>query len=237
MSLAAEKNEQSMEDILSSIRKIISEEDQNQHPSSVLEDNAPASDEEPLVLTKIIHDDDNVVSLKETVTVREDAMAEQTEVDAVKVDETQTAQVDNTEEAMTLQEEQMVADVIEEAPVADELQANPEVTEETSAQDDASAVNNMDDVVSSEALTQAAAALSSLSKLGPEQAKSVDPVGGQTVENLMREVLRPLLREWIDANLPSMVRVVVNEHVERIVRQMGHDTSTSEKTEDVQDAS
>lgn len=41
----------------------------------------------------------------------------------------------------------------------------------------------------------------------------------QTLENLTREILRPLLKEWLDANLPLLVRWVVNEQVENIIRQ------------------
>ncbi len=44
-------------------------------------------------------------------------------------------------------------------------------------------------------------------------------MGGQTLETLMREMLKPLLKDWLDANLPSLVRSVVTQQVEKIVGQ------------------
>ncbi len=38
-------------------------------------------------------------------------------------------------------------------------------------------------------------------------------------EDLVRETARPLVKEWLDDNLPTLVREVVNDHVERMVRQ------------------
>ncbi len=32
----------------------------------------------------------------------------------------------------------------------------------------------------------------------------------------MKDVLRPILKEWLDANLPEMVERIVREEVERI---------------------
>lgn len=43
--------------------------------------------------------------------------------------------------------------------------------------------------------------------------------GGQALENLMREMLRPLLKEWLDIYLPSIVRSIVAEQVDKIVQQ------------------
>ncbi len=80
-------------------------------------------------------------------------------------------------------------------------------------------------LVSSATISEAAQALHSLNKFASESPRCPDPrlnegMGGQTVENLVREILRPLLKEWLDANLPTLVRWVVNEQVERIVRQV-----------------
>ncbi|HUX78717.1 MAG TPA: DUF2497 domain-containing protein [Alphaproteobacteria bacterium] len=80
-------------------------------------------------------------------------------------------------------------------------------------------------LVSQSTVSEAAIALQSLNKFASESTFRSDPrlndgMGGQTVENLVREILRPLLKEWLDANLPTLVRWVVNEQVERIVRQV-----------------
>jgi len=41
--------------------------------------------------------------------------------------------------------------------------------------------------------------------------------GGPTIEDLVRAELRPLLKEWLDANLPTMVERLVRAEIERVV--------------------
>ena len=42
--------------------------------------------------------------------------------------------------------------------------------------------------------------------------------GGITLEELVREMLRPMLQEWLDEHLPGVVERLVREEVERIAR-------------------
>lgn len=41
----------------------------------------------------------------------------------------------------------------------------------------------------------------------------------KSLETIVRELLRPMLKDWLDANLPSIVEKKVREEVERIARQ------------------
>ena len=41
--------------------------------------------------------------------------------------------------------------------------------------------------------------------------------GGPTIEDLVREELRPLLKEWLDANLPALAERLVRTEIERVV--------------------
>ncbi len=41
--------------------------------------------------------------------------------------------------------------------------------------------------------------------------------GGPTIEDLVREELRPLLKQWLDTNLPPMVERLVRTEIERVV--------------------
>jgi uncharacterized protein len=41
--------------------------------------------------------------------------------------------------------------------------------------------------------------------------------GGPTIEDLVREEIRPLLKEWLDANLPPLVERLVRAEIERVV--------------------
>jgi cell pole-organizing protein PopZ len=45
------------------------------------------------------------------------------------------------------------------------------------------------------------------------------PKGGRTLEDVVSELLRPLLKAWLDENLPTIVQAKVEEEVERIARR------------------
>ncbi|RAK68489.1 DUF2497 domain-containing protein [Phenylobacterium kunshanense] len=44
------------------------------------------------------------------------------------------------------------------------------------------------------------------------------PAEGRTLEDVVRELLRPLLQQWLDDNLPGIVQTAVEAEVERIAR-------------------
>jgi cell pole-organizing protein PopZ len=44
------------------------------------------------------------------------------------------------------------------------------------------------------------------------------PAEGRTLEDVVRELLRPLLKQWLDENLPAIVHTAVSQEVERISR-------------------
>lgn len=81
-----------------------------------------------------------------------------------------------------------------------------------------------DSLLSRNTMSETMQAFHILNSLEQEKSKSSEPytqeeMGGQTIENLMREMLKPLLKEWLNTHLPSLVRSVVTEQVEKIVRQ------------------
>ncbi|MDE2200945.1 MAG: DUF2497 domain-containing protein, partial [Rhodospirillales bacterium] len=41
--------------------------------------------------------------------------------------------------------------------------------------------------------------------------------GGPTIEDMVREELRPLLKAWLDTNLPVLVERLVRAEIERVV--------------------
>lgn len=43
--------------------------------------------------------------------------------------------------------------------------------------------------------------------------------GGPTIEDIVREELRPLLKQWLDANLPDVVERLVRAEIDRLVRR------------------
>ena len=44
------------------------------------------------------------------------------------------------------------------------------------------------------------------------------PAEGRTLEDVVREMLRPLLKAWLDENLPGIVQATVDQEVDRIAR-------------------
>lgn len=82
-----------------------------------------------------------------------------------------------------------------------------------------------DRLISDQAAAQSIAALSALNQLGgrSEPGMTTDiPMGdGQrSIEEMVREMLRPLLKDWLDANLPVIIERVVKDEVARIVREV-----------------
>jgi cell pole-organizing protein PopZ len=67
-------------------------------------------------------------------------------------------------------------------------------------------------LVGDHAATLAASAFGSLSSA------LLMPKDGRTLEDVVRELLRPLLKEWLDQNLPRIVETKVEEEVHRIAR-------------------
>lgn len=51
--------------------------------------------------------------------------------------------------------------------------------------------------------------------------ETVRPAQPQTVEDLMKEMLRPMLKAWLDDNLPSLVERLVRAEIERVTRSRG----------------
>jgi cell pole-organizing protein PopZ len=71
-------------------------------------------------------------------------------------------------------------------------------------------------LVAPEAAAAAAVSVSSLVRTLTDRAVQVHS-GGPTVEDIVREELRPLLKSWLDANLPSLVERLVRAEIERVV--------------------
>jgi len=71
-------------------------------------------------------------------------------------------------------------------------------------------------LVAPEAAAAAAVSVGSLVRTLTDRAVQVRS-GGPTVEDIVREELRPLLKSWLDANLPSLVERLVRAEIDRVV--------------------
>jgi cell pole-organizing protein PopZ len=59
------------------------------------------------------------------------------------------------------------------------------------------------------------------SAFGSLSAAVLMPRDGRTLEDVVRELMKPLLKEWLDTNLPRIVEAKVEEEVHRIARGRG----------------
>jgi uncharacterized protein len=72
-------------------------------------------------------------------------------------------------------------------------------------------------LVAPEAATAAANSVGSLVRtLAAERSTQVSS-GGPTIEDIVRSELRPLLKQWLDTNLPSLVERLVRAEIERVL--------------------
>ncbi|HXV00802.1 MAG TPA: DUF2497 domain-containing protein [Caulobacteraceae bacterium] len=77
------------------------------------------------------------------------------------------------------------------------------------------------DLVSDKAASDTASAFAKLSSAVKDSAGETSmsmPAPGRSLEDVVRELLRPILKEWLDSHLPEIVREHVEEEVARISR-------------------
>jgi cell pole-organizing protein PopZ len=77
-----------------------------------------------------------------------------------------------------------------------------------------------DTLLSRSSTVSSASAFAALSDFhDPEpapQSRSMPSGDGLTVEELVRETLKPILKDWLDRNLPPMVEDLVRAEIERV---------------------
>jgi uncharacterized protein len=79
-------------------------------------------------------------------------------------------------------------------------------------------------ILSSATSGAAAAAFAQLGALPRERRREGElPLGGvdRTLEDIVRDMLRPLLQTWLDENLPGIVERLVREEIGRVVGEAG----------------
>ena len=139
---------------------------------------------------------------------------------------TPAAPAERPDEVLVLDDSMMVSDpnAVAAAAAREPVQGAPAAapsatqTHEGTLLPDTSAAGRL---VAPEAAAAAAAAVGSLVKrLAGERGTAVHR-GGPTIEDLVREELRPLLKSWLDANLPVLVERVVLAEIERVLGRTG----------------
>jgi uncharacterized protein len=217
-----EQQEPSMEEILSSIRRIIADEEAEdgatddddlgaaEAESEALNEDADAlaraaEDEDPddvLELTKVVRDSGEVVDLK--------AEGGAPFADELPADR-EPAPADDQVELAVLDE------ATDQEPGA--TPSEPLKQEDQPAVETKSAIRP--ELVSATAASAASGAFAKLTEAfqqtPPEE--SVADGSGRTVEQFIEDMVRPLLKQWLDDNLPPIVERLVQKEIQKIARR------------------
>jgi cell pole-organizing protein PopZ len=194
MSEAKGQQEPSMEEILASIRRIISEDGDGAAPGAA-PTAARSGDDDVLVLTEEV-DSDGAPTLAAAPPVSESSR--------------------NEPEA----HQPLVQEDLENEPSVTLSDPEPPPADPASATEMPHAVPEFGRRLISD--TTAAASLSALSELVSRTHREPNieslPLGNanRTLEDITRELLRPILKNWLDENLPELVERIVREEIGRL---------------------
>jgi cell pole-organizing protein PopZ len=201
MSDEKSQEEPTMEEILASIRRIISENDDGEAmpadeeakaeaPAPATEPEAPEAKEEPTPAP---------------APAPEPEAAEEEILELTEVVEEETPPADNAGDGDDL--------VVEEAPSAPEPEPVPAPV---------ARVPDSDTLVADPIAAASTAALGVLAQSLNRDPGTVGNIAlgpGNTLEDLVRDMLRPMLKEWLDQNLAQLVERLVKKEIERMVRR------------------
>jgi uncharacterized protein len=81
-----------------------------------------------------------------------------------------------------------------------------------------------DSLVSSQTISASASSLSRLaqaSKTAPKRSTSFADQRNITLDQLVQDLIRPMIKQWIDTHLPSLVEEMVAKEIKRITKHLG----------------
>ncbi|QEL26381.1 DUF2497 domain-containing protein [Bosea sp. F3-2] len=190
MSAQAKPNEPSMEEILASIRRIISDDEAK--PAEAAAAEAPEPEPEPAPAPVAAIDDDVLDLGAEAALIAAPTPAPEPAPETSVVDDSDIAFVE---------EQPAVAAV---APPPPPEPAPVFAAPSAPAVDMASLLSDQ----ASSAVTNAFGQLAS----------TVLSNNARTLEDLVKDMLKPMLKTWLDDNLPTMVERLVRAEIERVAR-------------------
>ena len=200
MSAADAQAEPTMEEILASIRRIISEDDSA----------APAADASPMAEPDF---GDEVLELNEPVMEMPETVSPDFDFDALPVDDEPEVALEEIIVEDRWEEPEPVAPPppapVAAAPVAAPVYAPAPEPAPTQFPFDQGLVSNP---IADKTSTVFA-------KLAPNTTLPGMFISGNTVEAMVGELIKPMLKEWLDANLPRIVEEKVEAEVARIARR------------------
>ena len=222
------QKEPTMEEILSSIRKIIADDDavaatEPETEPAIEEDLSVFEDEDLPVEEAVIESEDDVLAaISQSM---EDATEElEAEVDdavaAVEEDSFDFVVEEDTFESFDAEDFEGVEEFVESEPVEDTFEPVAEAAPEPEleVEEDLPMPANAAPLTDTATVSAAAGALG---KLLSNVEFGEEAGGATTIDALVREMLRPMLKEWLDENLAGIVEKQVEAEVQRIARMAG----------------
>lgn len=227
--MSIEKNDQepSMEEILSSIRRIIADDDEENPaekpaPATATKkreaDPAPAARAAPAdeidfrsVVDETVgdddDDDDDVLDLTEVVEPDHHDMSD----DVPAAGEPFADDLDEFELELEPEDDFMEQAAPPPPPPAKEPRPTRKAVEEL--------MQNDDGLISSSAASRSTGALAKLTKAASGRATPPLAEGDKSIEAFLGDLLRPMLKDWLDANLEGVVERVVEQEVKKLARR------------------
>ena len=204
MSAQAKPNEPSMEEILASIRRIISDDE-----GKPAETDAQAAPEPAPVAVEAPSNDDDVLDLAtEATRIQPPAIQEVPQPEPVTPAAEDDVDFLETSERAPEPAPAPILAVVPEMPRPRPVA--PPVTELPSPAAAAPALD-MAELLSDQSSAAVNAAFGQL-------AHTVLSNNARTLEDLVKDMLKPMLKSWLDDNLPAMVERLVRAEIERVAR-------------------
>jgi hypothetical protein len=204
MSDANPQQEPSMEEILASIRRIISEDD----------DPGAKPEEQPAEGAA-----EDVLELTELAEEPAEEPAEETAEEPAEEPPEPMEETREPEEAPA--EDLSIDEVIGDVPQEEELELRET---QTAPVQPPPAPPPDGGLISPETAATAAGTLSGLvAAVDRAHGGSALGDGNRTIEDLVKEVMRPMVKDWLDENLPALTERLVRREVERLARHAEDD--------------
>ncbi|MDI1325271.1 MAG: DUF2497 domain-containing protein [Brevundimonas sp.] len=203
--------EPTMEEILASIRRIISEDDA---PAETATAAAPEPEAEGEAEAE---DAASPALMDETPSMQEPESSEEDVLELTEAYEAPVAESIGDLDVSVAEE----PEPFPSAPVSESIFA-AEPVEVHKPEHPSVPTTSYDSLVGDSAAASAASAFAGLaSTLKKPEPADVSFPSGPTIDEMVRGLLRPMLKEWLDANLPAIVEAQVRKEVERIARTAG----------------
>lgn len=233
--------EPTMEEILASIRRIISENDDQTGGAAGTAAGAPAGAgsapqaaaapaESVLDLTEMVAEDGSVVSLTapfdednghdNLVSPEDKAVSDDDDDDSVIAVDEDDDEIPPVPGETADDDDDAAIDAEEEAEEPEVTMADAQNGKVEFSAEELIGKPATEGLLAAATAAATTAAFASLSRASQQTTGGEMALGsGRTLEELVQEMMRPMIKEWLDKNLPAMTERLVRKELERLSRR------------------